>query len=283
MEPNPAPAVNPQVSAASFLPALLAQIGTLKGGFRTSEFYVTLSGILTAAASAWLGKLPPEWAAALTAIAAICYHMIRACSKSAHQAGLLAALDAMLGNVGALAAPVPPVAAQPPAPLPQVGIPVNAASDGGSLPRTAGFITPGLCVIAAAFAALVIALASLAGCAALKAAQAKPWVQAVEKDAGKAVLSFVAGEFTGAHVDSAWAISTGLNTISDAVKALPNPQAAQLVEETAIAFSGASDAQVKSVATQLAQTFGAANPITPADRSAAVVALATGVASALTK
>lgn len=134
-------------------------------------------------------------------------------------------------------------------------------------------------------APMLIAIVSIAGllggCAALRSAQSKPWVQSLERSAARAAISFAANSLTGGNSDQAWAITQGLHTITDAVRALPNEQAAQLVSDTAIAFTGSDRPAVRAVAGQLAAAFGQAAPTTAADRSLAVVRLASGISSAL--
>lgn len=135
----------------------------------------------------------------------------------------------------------------------------------------------GLAAVLLAFGAMRM----LTSCEAVKAAQAKPWVQSLERSAARAALGFVANSIAGNEPDQAWAITQGLNSIVDAVRATPNEQAAQLVQDTAIAFTGSRNPAVRNVAGQLADAFGQAAPPTGADRSLAVLKLASGISSAL--
>ena len=130
-------------------------------------------------------------------------------------------------------------------------------------------------------------LHALTGCAGFTAKlaklQASPVTKAVERNALKLGISFLKSSLTGRDMDAGWGIAAGLNTISDAVKAMPNPQAEELVRATAVAFSGSRNANVSILATQLANTFGVANPHSPAERAAAVLSLASGISAALSE
>jgi hypothetical protein len=117
-----------------------------------------------------------------------------------------------------------------------------------------------------------------------KAFQANPNVQAAERAAGAAVLSFITSaattEVAGNNFDSSFAIGAAMNSISAAVRTLPNDQAASLVSSTAQNF--AQDTSTKPVARKLAQAYLAANPQTPAEKTAVVVALGTGATNGAT-
>lgn len=134
-------------------------------------------------------------------------------------------------------------------------------------------------------AALILLSGIAVGCAELQKFQANPQTQFAEKEAGKILLSVglsAAVNFaTGGTFDTAWAIPLALNSVSTAVKdTTSNQQAAALIDATVTSF--ASDPKLAHVGKDLANAFIAANPQTPAEKQAVVVALSTGASNGLT-
>lgn len=290
MEPNTSSAVNPN--------ALLAQFGQIKSGFKSSEFVVLLIALALLAALTFAAKLPPEVAAFVAAVAPAIYQRLRNAHKKEHNGAIGVIVETLLdheatkiGILGGDTAPVvrvplpPPVAPASTADLAEQ--PVSPAAGGLSKlpasPANSGHITLGLCLITAAFAAIACLVAGCAGFTAkLQKIQASPITQRIERDVLTIGLSFLENSIRG-DSDAAWAMSYGLKTIVDEVKALPNPQAQTLIRETAVAFAGSKSPNASILAAQLAQAFGDAAPRTPEERSAAVLALAQGISNALTQ
>ena len=171
MQSDPASAVNSQSSAAN-LAAVVATLANVKPGFRTSEFFITVAGQLGILLASLLGALSPWLAAPLIAVANVAYHFLRAWQKD-NQHGFLADLaQSFLDHAEIVQAP----AAAAPArivehglsgldgPIGPVGIPgpIGAVGIRGAV-GPSGFITPGLCIVAAAVSAIVILLTGCLG------------------------------------------------------------------------------------------------------------------------
>lgn len=55
---------------------------TNRPGFKTSEWLVTLTTIIGAAATAAQGSLPPKWAAVIATVATVAYSISRGLAKT---------------------------------------------------------------------------------------------------------------------------------------------------------------------------------------------------------
>jgi hypothetical protein len=127
-----------------------------------------------------------------------------------------------------------------------------------------------------------LCVSSITGCSTLERWQANPKVQAAEREAWKilesAGLNAAATYATGGKLDTAWAVPVALNSISTAVKdTVTNEQAAALIQSTVQQF--ACDPQFQHVGQDLAKAFVAANPTTPQEKQAVVVAMSTGASN----
>lgn len=98
----------------------------------------------------------------------------------------------------------------------------------------------------------------------------------------QALLSMAQTKFSGGDIDKAWAMSAAMNSISTVVKSLDNQQAAALIQGTSMQFAN-GDPKFASVTTNLAKTYVAANPQTEAQKTAAVLALSTGISAGTQK
>ena len=276
MQPDSAPVVNSEAPApdyAAHISSLVAAAVAVaqKPSPKTGEFWkVAIGGIAIPFILALLDKLPAQWAAIITASVGVLAAVIRTRFKGE----VVAEMNDFASTLAEHHAALPP---------PAVALPPSVP------PPTAPFtiVQPPATAPAVAAALALFALMLLPGCAGFGAKlakiQASPVTQAVEKDALKIGLSFLESSLTGQDINAGWGIAAGLNTITDAVKAMPNPQAAELVRDTAVAFAGSKNANVSILATQLANAFGVADPKTPEERTAAVLALASGITAALTQ
>jgi len=267
MTPNPKPVVNAAHPAQSSFTALVTLLASFRTGIRTTEFWVALIAVIMPQLLALLDKLPASTAGIITGLCALGYHVLRGTQKSSQADALLNGLRTIADHI---------------AETPQETILGGGTAPAVVVPTPA----PSSPAPAAATALALFALLTFTGCAGFGAKiaklQASPVTQAVERDALKLGISFLESSLTGQDMAAGWGIAAGLNTIADAVKALPNPQTAELVRDTAVAFSGSRNANVSILATQLANAFGVANPKSPAERTAAVLALASGINAALT-
>ena len=325
MQSDLSPAVNPAALAAagnnSPLNLAVSVLSLLKSGWKTTEFWITLAGLLGVLIAGLVGALPADWAAVVTATMVAVYHSIRSSAKGAQHSLLADVVTAILENTipaelheGVVLAPAQALSSAPAEPHPaitgalsnitgllgQIANASAASPEAAALPAASSqqpatatnifpmakppggadaFITPGLCIIVAALSALCICL--FGGCTTTAKLQSNPGIVAAEHAAEQIALAAIGTELSGGTVNAAWAITQGLNSISQAVATMPNSQAVPLIRDTAIAFAGSKDATVARVADQLAVAFGQANPITPAERTAAVLALASGVTAAL--
>jgi hypothetical protein len=132
-----------------------------------------------------------------------------------------------------------------------------------------------LTLVTMAAAALVV------GCAGLQKLQSNPAVQKAEQDGWNIALNAAETYATGGKLDAAWAAPLALNSVSDLVKATSsNEQAAALIDATTQQL--VNDPHFSHLGKDFANAFIAANPKTPAQKSAVVVALATGASNGLT-
>lgn len=156
MQSDPRPAVNSESPEATFSAAISDVVTTAqnvaeKSGFATSEFWkLLLGGIVTPLALAAFDHLSPEWAAVIASLTALLWTLIRTRFKGEALAQLGELADALAEHAqrrAEFAATVVP----PPAQL----------STLHAQPRA--FITPGLCIVAAAVSAVVILLTGCMG------------------------------------------------------------------------------------------------------------------------
>jgi hypothetical protein len=105
--------------------------------------------------------------------------------------------------------------------------------------------------------------------------------QVAEKLALEFLLSAIQNKANGGKFDSAWVTSTGLNSLGDAVKDVPNDKAGPVIVKTIQDFT--ADPSTKPLAQKLAAAYVAANPQTPAEKTATLVGLANGVQSGTQK
>lgn len=287
MQSDPASAVKFQPSAASHLTALLAQFAALKSGWKTSELYVTAAGMVFAAVTAWLGKLPPEWAAVIIALAAAVYQLLRASAKQDHADSSRLALEQLCLHISETSVPAVLVPAQSVPTNETAGTTVKQPATTIPAPGSsaAGFAEPKLLIVLVILGALLITsgvMLLFAGCAsgvtnAQKSAVAKQVAADVLKTAVNAGLAYA----TGNDLAAVQGAASGLYTIAADVQPLTNVAAAQLVTDTAVAFSGSKSAQTSILASQLGTALINAAPQTPADRTAAVVAMGNALFAAI--
>lgn len=299
MATNPDPTVNSQASAhpaQSAFDAVVSALTAFRRGGKTTECAISFFAAIMPMLLALLDKLSATTAGIITGIAALGYHLLRGAQKSGQNDQLLSGLQTIAEHIRETPAPVVALPiATPPAPQTSLEVRcaapdcrVNADADATKIipaPQpagNAGHITFGLCAVTAALGALACLLFGCAGFTEnLAKIQASPVTQAIERDALNIGLRFAEASITGQDINAAWGMSEGLNTIVDAVKALPNPKAQVLVRDTAMAFAGSKNANVSILASDLAQAFGDAAPKTPEERAAAVLALANGISQAL--
>ncbi len=200
MATNPVPNVNPAPQAA--LAAVVSSLSGLKAGWRTTEFWLSLAGILGVLLAALAGKLPAQWAAVIAPVAAGFYQISRGAEKSDHRDALTAFSGQVLDHLTQVVQPAPLameatlesttdaaahekldriLAALPAAPEPAKCVPFPAHE----LPPNSGaFITPGLCLLTAALSALACLL--FGGCE--SSGTLKAHVASLAKAEGKALL-----------------------------------------------------------------------------------------------
>lgn len=132
-------------------------------------------------------------------------------------------------------------------------------------------------------ALIAVALASLVavtGCQTLQKIQANPFVQQAEKLGWNVAINAATTYATGGQINAAWAAPVALNSLSELIKTTTsNQQAAALIDATTQQF--VNDPKFAHIGKDLAKAFVAANPQTPAQKSAVVVALATGASNGL--
>lgn len=125
----------------------------------------------------------------------------------------------------------------------------------------------------------IIAALILTGCAQVTSFLASPAGKTTEKVALNILLNAAQTYANGGKFDSAWAIPVALNSVTDIVSSLDNQVAASMIQSTITSF--ASDSTSRDVGKKLAAAFVAANPQTPTDKAATVIALSKGVNAGL--
>lgn len=115
---------------------------------------------------------------------------------------------------------------------------------------------------------------TLAGCVTLEKWQANPAVQAAETAGAKIALASVAPE----AVPFAWTVPLALNSISSAAQAIGNKATVSTMIVSTVADFTAG-AKASNIGPSLAKAFTAANPQTPAETQAVIVALGKGFSS----
>jgi len=130
-------------------------------------------------------------------------------------------------------------------------------------------------------ACLAAGTLAVAACSTLQKLQSNPVVQQAEKAGWNIALNAAETYATGGKLDAAWAAPLALNSVSDLVKATTsNQQAAAIIDATTQQL--VNDPKFAHLGKDFANAFIAANPQTPAQKSAVVVALATGASQGLT-